>query len=136
MKKIILALLFVTAVIVGIRMTSSEDVWLCDKATGQWIRHGNPSSPVPTEQCGETPTFSEKQKADIENYIKENISALSPTKEVLGGKFYVTGISWQDAGTMKVDYEDGHIAVTALAKPFFDENGQIKFEYFNSSQGN
>ncbi|MDD4319553.1 MAG: SdpI family protein [Candidatus Peribacteraceae bacterium] len=37
------------AVAVGIRLTSSEDTWLCDK--GQWVKHGSPSAPMPTEPC-------------------------------------------------------------------------------------
>jgi hypothetical protein len=48
----------------------------------------------------------------IEDYIKLNISQLSPEKEVLGGKFYVTSIHAQD-GKGTVSYEDGHNAFTA-----------------------
>lgn len=48
----------------------------------------------------------------IEDYVKQNISALSPEKEVLGGKFYVTDITAGD-GKGVVSYEDGHIAFVA-----------------------
>lgn len=27
----------------------SEDNWICSK--GQWVKHGNPSKPMPTNQC-------------------------------------------------------------------------------------
>ena len=28
-----------------------EDTWICEN--GQWVKHGVPSSPMPTEPCGE-----------------------------------------------------------------------------------
>ncbi|HRH25807.1 MAG TPA: hypothetical protein PLD99_02595 [Parcubacteria group bacterium] len=48
----------------------------------------------------------------VESYVSQNISELSPIKEVLGGKFYVTDIEVLD-GRGTVSYEDGHIAYTA-----------------------
>lgn len=48
----------------------------------------------------------------IESYVRQNISALSPEKEVLGGTFYVTDIQAVD-GKGVVSYEDGHIALIA-----------------------
>jgi len=32
-------------------MGGPEDTWICED--GQWIRHGQPSSPPPTSGCGE-----------------------------------------------------------------------------------
>lgn len=48
----------------------------------------------------------------IESYVTQNISALSPEKEVLGGTFYVTEIEAAE-GRGVVKYEDGHIALVA-----------------------
>lgn len=48
----------------------------------------------------------------IENYIAMQISELSPVKEQLGGRFYVTSIQAAD-GHGVVSYEDGHNAYTA-----------------------
>jgi hypothetical protein len=48
----------------------------------------------------------------IESYVTQNISSLSPEKEVLGGTFYVTDIQAAD-GAGSVEYEDGHNAYTA-----------------------
>ncbi len=48
----------------------------------------------------------------IESYVTQNISELSPEKEVLGGHFYVTEIQATD-GKGVVHYEDGHIALVA-----------------------
>ena len=38
-------------VVLGIRFFSGEDNWICQN--GQWIKHGNPSTPAPTTGCGE-----------------------------------------------------------------------------------
>ncbi len=71
------------------------------------------NSEVITETATTTP--SESRAMSIENYVKLNISDLSArasAEEVLGGKFYVTGIEAHNgAGT--VQYEDGHNAFTA-----------------------
>lgn len=48
-----------------------------------------------------------------EEYIKAHLSELSPEKEVLGGKFFITKISFENAGTAVVEYEDGHNAYKA-----------------------
>ncbi|KND48930.1 MAG: hypothetical protein AB200_00690 [Parcubacteria bacterium C7867-005] len=57
----------------------------------------------------------------IDDYIKQNISELSPEKEVLGGKFYVTEISSGD-GMGTVSYEDGHVSYTADFTYLTNEN--------------
>lgn len=49
-------------------------------------------------------------KQNVENYLRENISKLSPVKAVLGGTWYVISITTdleKNSGT--VTYEDGHI---------------------------
>jgi len=59
---------------------------------------------------------SEGEPADkntsIQSYITQNISNLSPEKETLGGKFYITEIEAMD-GKGIVWYEDGHNAFRA-----------------------
>jgi hypothetical protein len=59
---------------------------------------------------------------NVESYVRQNISALSPGKEVLGGTFYVTEISSAD-GHGTVSYEDGHNAYTADFTYFADQYG-------------
>lgn len=58
----------------------------------------------------------------ISNYLEENISELSPEKEVLGGKFYITSIDFLSDQKLIIEYEDGHIALKA----------EIDFEYLDS----
>jgi hypothetical protein len=49
----------------------------------------------------------------LENYFKENISTISPEKETLGGKFYITDLKLNDGTSGVVSYEDGHVAFVA-----------------------
>lgn len=42
-------LLVLLAAVAGLRLISGEDGWIC--RDGQWARHGNPSYPMPTQQC-------------------------------------------------------------------------------------
>jgi len=49
----------------------------------------------------------------IKDYIASHLSDISPTKEVLGGKFYLTKIDFQENNQAIIDYEDGHIALQA-----------------------
>ncbi len=65
----------------------------------------------------------------VKNYIKENISKLSPEKEILGGKFYITGINFQSLDTAIINYEDGHIALKAEAI-FMVENKNVEIINF------
>jgi hypothetical protein len=46
-------------------------------------------------------------------YIALHLEQLSPEKAVLGGKFYITKITFENAGNAIVEYEDGHIALRA-----------------------
>lgn len=51
--------------------------------------------------------------ASRQNYLLENISELSPIKEVLGGTFYITEFNWFSEDLVAIKYEDGHIALEA-----------------------
>lgn len=47
---IVVALLVIFFIIGSLRLFSgSEDVWICDN--GQWVKHGQPSSQMPQEEC-------------------------------------------------------------------------------------
>lgn len=49
----------------------------------------------------------------IKDYLASRLSELSPIKEVLGGKFYLTAIQFISDTQVLIDYEDGHIALQA-----------------------
>ncbi len=49
----------------------------------------------------------------VAKYIALHLSQLSPEKAVLGGKFYITHITFENSGNAIVEYEDGHNAFRA-----------------------
>lgn len=53
MKKVIIIiiviLLVVIGVVLGVRVVSGEDNWMCQN--GEWVKHGNPEAPKPTGEC-------------------------------------------------------------------------------------
>jgi len=49
MKKLIIVVVIVVLAIFTLRLLSPEDTWFCQN--GQWVKHGNPSSPQPTTGC-------------------------------------------------------------------------------------
>jgi|GEM_PF-936792 len=51
----------------------------------------------------------------FEEYIRTHINDVSPAKPVLGSTFYVTSVRQTSNTTAVVQYEDGHIALTADA---------------------
>ncbi len=73
---------------------------------------------------------SPSAKNKVEEYIKNNISELSPEDAVLGGTFHVTSINFVGPDTCMVDYEDGHIALTAEAEFEIDQQGKVEINSF------
>ena len=73
------------------------------------------------------------EKDAFEAYLKENISTLSSEKAVLGGTFYVINISWQNDRKALVEYEDGHISITAKTQLVPAKGGKgISVNYFKT----
>lgn len=107
-----------------------EDAWICTK--NGWIEHGKLNISKPTVPCG----ISEEHFL-VEKYINDNISFLSSEKEVLGGNFYVTNITWIEDRFGRVEYEDGHIALKALfdyeiQNDDHNAKGEVKITNFKS----
>jgi hypothetical protein len=50
MNKIIAAVLLIAILFFAlIMLRGDEDTWIC--VQGEWLKHGNPSAPMPTNQC-------------------------------------------------------------------------------------
>jgi hypothetical protein len=71
------------------------------------------NSYIYNEKQAESGLSTAQQRTLVTVHINENISQLSPVKEVLGGTFYVTDITFLDERRGIVQYEDGHIALEA-----------------------
>lgn len=96
-----------------------------------------PTTPADTQPADNEPLPVEEDSgvtdADrklIETYVTENISNISTVEAVLGGTFYVTALTWTDDDTLRVDYEDGHIGVTADVVASIDEEGNVTIDSF------
>ena len=93
-----------------------------------WNYQQKKNIPVEENNSEITEDFVDENKLTLEeqeiisNYLEENISELSPEKEVLGGKFYITSIDFLSDQKLIIEYEDGHIALKA----------EIDFEYLDS----
>ena len=46
---ILLVIIAVAGIILGVRIFSGEDNWICQN--GEWVKHGNPNSPKPEIKC-------------------------------------------------------------------------------------
>lgn len=62
----------------------------------------------------------------LRNYLRDNLSELSPEPEVLGGKFYVTSLTMDSPTRAIVEYEDGHNAFRAAI--IFTVDSDLKIE--------
>ncbi len=71
-----------------------------------------------------------QEKSIVENYIRAHISEISPEKEVLGGKFYITQISFSSHNGI-VDYEDGHNSFRAAFEYAVNIFGRTMITHFH-----
>jgi hypothetical protein len=77
--------------------------------------------------------LSEPVKTDIDAYVRANISALSPVKETVGGKFFVTNFE-AHGSTGTVEYEDGHNGYTADFTYTTNDLGNLSITHFTVRQ--
>lgn len=127
MKKILIALICVIALIA---------VAVYNKNYKQNQLEPTTKTPVdnltPTQNPDSTtiePTEAPTSSLTIEEYVSQNISTLSTTPEVLGGKFFVTKIE-AHGGVGTVSYEDGHNAYTADFTYSVDAQGNPTVQTF------
>ncbi len=81
--------------------------------------------------CGIDIASQETVENKVSSYITDNISDLSPEKETLGGKFFVTQLYFDGGNSGVVSYEDGHVAFTATFNYSVDELGNVIVTDFN-----
>lgn len=93
---------------------------------GQW-QIDNISDP--NAPAGPVANDSDLQ-TEVGDYVRENISTLSPDEAVLGGTWYVTGIAFGEGNAITVNYEDGHIARTAAAEYELLPDGSVRIDSF------
>jgi carboxyl-terminal processing protease len=67
----------------------------------------------------------------VEDYLRANISRLSPQKEALGGKWQMVSVTFPGDHTGQVKYEDGHLALRASFTYNVTADGQVSIGPFN-----
>ncbi|HOZ53511.1 MAG TPA: hypothetical protein PK142_02435 [bacterium] len=93
-----------------------------------WNLQQKKNTPIEKNNSEVITEINDKNKLTLEEqeiisgYLEKNISELSPEKEVLGGKFYITSIDFLSDQKLMIEYEDGHIALKA----------EIDFKYLDS----
>ena len=77
-------------------------------------------SPQPDSELGE------KIQQNVESYLRETISTLSPVEPVLGGNWYVVSVEVEtESKSGTVVYEDGHVQETRNFTYTTDDEGGI-----------
>jgi ubiquitin-protein ligase len=74
--------------------------------------------------------ISVENQGKVTTYLENNISVLSPEEAVLGGTFYVTTVSFPEENVAIVNYEDGHIALTAKADFSVNSSNEVEINLF------
>lgn len=99
--------------------------------TGTYLDKGD-ARYVDFENLVNSFTFKDQvtQEELILEYLKKNISTLSPEKEVLGGTFYVTNFTDTGNNSGFVEYEDGHNAYKAKVSYSLDAKGVVRVQVF------
>jgi len=151
---ILIAVIFVITVVLGLRIISGEDDWIC--VGGQWTKHGNPSASMPISGCGQTvvptstPAISNAEFFRNLNIVPNQVvtSPLKITGEVRGNWMFeanlpIVIVNWdglitaEGHGTAKSDWMTTDFvpfeATIEFIKPDYGKNGALIFRKDNPS---
>ena len=152
MKKIGLIFLLVIVVIAGflaIRffLGGPEDAWLC--VDGEWVKHGNPSAPMPDSGCGQDITSFEECAAAgnpiMESYPRQCRANNKTFAEYIGNELEKTDlIQIENPRPNQLIESPLTITGTARGNWFFeatfpvvlqDANGNVLAQHYATAQG-
>lgn len=125
MKKVLLAiialLIIVFLAVVAARVFTKEDDWICQ--SGEWVKHGNPSTPKPTGICKEWSLFGSK-KEEVKTSILPNPASQNCLDK--GGSLEIVKETAGEIGICK--FNDG----TQCEEWQFFRNECLKGQYQNA----
>jgi uncharacterized OB-fold protein len=113
-KTVLISLVIILLIVVGVYALKDQDnnkMELPDNENGV-VSEVNNENEEDLQNRENIDVLPEEQGA-VTTYLENNISELSPEEAVLGGTFYVTYVSFPGDNIAIVNYEDGHIALTA-----------------------
>ena len=145
-KKSIIFLIIIAVVafgIVAILKFSSEDFWTC--VNGQWVKHGNPSSSMPTFGCGDNNTSTSTDGQETESDI---IVVKPKANEEISSPLEITGQArgtWYFEASFPVRLEDANGMILArsiaqaqsdwMTENFVPFKATLEFTATSSSNG-
>jgi len=101
-KKVLIILGLILAIGVAVlaaRLISPEDTWICKD--GAWVKHGNPSGPMPTGSCKEGEQISPKE-------VQKEITLPNPASQNCTEKGGKLEMLQETAGTLGIcKFSDG-----------------------------
>ncbi len=119
---LLVILIILILVFIGLRLFTPEDTWLCQN--GQWVKHGNPSAPAPTQACGNVNASINNnlnQPAEPDNTTSPNLilNNLQPDQQI-SSPFVLEGEArlWYFEASFPIRLEDtnGKTIETAIAQ--------------------
>jgi spore germination protein GerM len=113
----VIILVILVAVLVVRLFSGPEDTWLCQN--GQWVKHGQPSAPKPTTDCGDTGQNNENQNNNSANENQEIIVTKPKANEVVGNPLIIEGQargSWFFEAVFPVELVDAQGKTLAIAQ--------------------
>jgi hypothetical protein len=113
-KTVLISLVIILLIVVGVYALKDQNnnkMELPDNENGVVSEVNNENEE--DLQNRENIDVSPEEQGAVTTYLENNISELSPEEAVLGGAFYVTYVSFPGDNIAIVNYEDGHIALTA-----------------------
>jgi hypothetical protein len=69
-------IIFILLGVILIFIRGDEDTWLCQN--GKWLKHGNPSAPMPTSGCGLMNNIGNSSSSTEENEDEADIKVTQP----------------------------------------------------------
>jgi len=131
-----LVVLLVAAAALAIFFVNRQTTKKTDQNLDQPDLASAPASPLISQQFPpRDPNLNNEQNL-VKDYLANHLSELSPTKEVLGGKFYLTDIKFSVPGQADIAYEDGHIALAAAVRYELDPRTILKVTNFTITKEN
>ncbi|MDD4628588.1 MAG: hypothetical protein PHE68_04320 [Candidatus Peribacteraceae bacterium] len=117
MKKIILSFLagiIVTAGGIFVYQKAQEDTWLCQN--GQWVKHGNPTNPMPIGKCGAAGSSGASSLKPVQSSsAKQSVASLPASKGATTSKAATKTFT---AADFEITYPDwAPLPPTAILEP-------------------
>ena len=121
-------------------LRGDEDTWLC--SSGQWVKHGNPSAPMPTMSCGTfTPSPTPTTHPDIEVFYPQP-GAMIKSPLILEGRARGNWFFEASAPIKLLDGQGKEIAVSFIqaigdwmTTDFVPFAGELKFSASSTING-